>query len=277
MNPVKNKPLFLLAPAILALALPVSASSSGDSDPITFGIILTLAGLGLFASGFGQLRKRQLIENTPTSKIRSLAMGPAEVAGRSVPRTLFKSWLSSQDCMYCHVMVEEEHRSKNSTYWVKVFDKASTERFFIEDETGKVMVDPTGAELDLKQSYFEVSGFGKIFNQATTDFMSSNGVKEKALFNFMNRKMRVTEWVIQPGIPLYVLGVAGDNPEVEEGTAVEGYKDIMIQAQQGQKYMISDKSEKEVLKGLNWKFTLILGIILFAIGLLIVLWRLNVK
>lgn len=61
------------------------------------------------------------------------------------------------------------------------------------------------------------------------------------------------EYVIEPGDNLYILGTAGDNPYVEETTALKAVKDIMVQKGKLEKlYIISDKSEKEILKKYGW-------------------------
>lgn len=65
-------------------------------------------------------------------------------------------------------------------------------------------------------------------------------------------KLRYYELVVRPDDPLYVMGTAGDNPFVEEGTAQQGVEDIMIHKGDYEKaFYISDKQEREVVKKLH--------------------------
>ena len=75
--------------------------SSSDDD--LFGWSCAGLGLGLvsFWKGFQTLQKRRLIQNTPTSKVRSLAMGLCEVYGQALPykENILKSPFSGADCL----------------------------------------------------------------------------------------------------------------------------------------------------------------------------------
>jgi len=59
------------------------------SDGRVAGIMIVLFFLGLFISyiGFVKLRQKRQIENTPTSKIRSLAVGMVEIYGKATSIT----------------------------------------------------------------------------------------------------------------------------------------------------------------------------------------------
>ncbi|MDD5086676.1 MAG: hypothetical protein PHV16_02895, partial [Candidatus Nanoarchaeia archaeon] len=59
------------------------------------------AGVFLFWEGIKTLKHKRLIENIPTSKIRSLAMGLVEIYGEVVPayKEVLKSPFSNKDCV----------------------------------------------------------------------------------------------------------------------------------------------------------------------------------
>ena len=88
--------------------------------------VFSLFGLGfgtiLFFSGFKRYKEKKLIENTPTSKIRSIAMGRVEIAGKVLAdkNHLIKSPFSNNDCVYCKWTVEEYKRSGKNSSWVTV-------------------------------------------------------------------------------------------------------------------------------------------------------------
>jgi hypothetical protein len=218
----------------------------------------SLAGLGgglvLFVLGIVWFRRRMLIENTPTSKIRSLAMGLVEIYGKVVPaKQLLKGPFSGDDCVYYKYTIEEyRHQGKNSR-WVTVKQGEERTGFYLRDETGQVLVDPKGAGIEISKDYEFGSGSGKDPPAQVMQFLDTSGMKHEGFFGF-NKEMRFTEYHIAPGDSLYVMGTAGDNPFVEEGSAKEHVEDVMIQKGSFDKfYFISDKPEKEILSSLRWK------------------------
>ena len=63
--------------------------------------------------GFSRLKKYMLINNTPTSKIRSVAMGLVEIKGSVVAKDTLKTPFSNQDCIYYEYEVREYRRHLN--------------------------------------------------------------------------------------------------------------------------------------------------------------------
>src|SRR4030095_12586302 len=59
-----------------------------------------VSGPVLFARGFRTLRTQQLVRDTPTAKIRSMAMGLVEVNGTVVPRSTVIAPFSGKPCAY---------------------------------------------------------------------------------------------------------------------------------------------------------------------------------
>jgi hypothetical protein len=185
--------LFLLIPMVAAMALPLCAISDltllNRTDSV-FGLahelVVSGGGLFFFFFGFAQLRKKRLVENTPTSKIRSVAMGINEVTGFARERAPLKSPLSGASCVFYKFKMEKEvRRSKGGTYWQTVNEGCSANYFYIEDGTGKLLVDPLYAETMLLEDYENISGATGIFS---------------------GNRMRYTEWYIAPGDYVYILG-----------------------------------------------------------------------
>jgi hypothetical protein len=74
---------------------------------------------------------------------------------------------------------------------------------FIEDETGRLMIDPRGAQLDLPYEYDEaVSGIS--MSECARRFLRRHGLSDAS-------STTVTECVIKPGDPLFVLGTLAEN------------------------------------------------------------------
>jgi hypothetical protein len=52
---------------------------------LIIGLFVFLIGIALFTLGLYFYKKKQLIADTPTSKIRSIAMGLVEIFGQVIP------------------------------------------------------------------------------------------------------------------------------------------------------------------------------------------------
>lgn len=224
-----------------------------SNDPLIYSIIGAGAGVFLFINGFRWLRQKKLIENIPTSKIRSLAMGLVEIKGKVVKeKKILKSPFSNKDCVYWKYKIERWHQSKNGGHWVTVKHGDNKMKFHVKDDTAQVMVDPEGATLDIPPDFEKVSGVRKSMPAGVEKFCQSNNIKTKGLF--FKRKMRFREWYLEPSDEVYIMGTAGDNPHVEDSTGQKNVDDIMIQKGKNEKfYYISDKPEGSLLKTFKWK------------------------
>ncbi|MBN1280461.1 MAG: hypothetical protein JXA00_02310 [Candidatus Thermoplasmatota archaeon] len=204
-----------------------------------FSLIFVIVGCVIFAAGFYFFKQKRLIENIPTSKVRSLAMGLVEVNGTVVPveGKLLHSPLAQKDCVYYRYLVQRHETTRDSkghsqSRWVTVQDDRYSVPFYLQDDTGKVLVDPTKAMVDL-----------------VTDAQTQRG------------NMRYQEWCIEPQNTLYIMGTAGRNPGQTEASA-NHVENIMIQKGQHEKfYFISDSPEKKLLT----KFSLV-TYLLWVIG-----------
>lgn len=218
-------------------------------DQLQF-VIGFFVGLFLFYKGFGWMREKNIIQNIPTSKIRSIAMGLVEVFGSVVPgEKLLKSPLSDKECVYYKYIIQEYRNSGKNMHWITVAEGDRGARFYLKDDTGRVLVEPKGANIDIPSDFEFNSGWGRNPSSSIKKFL------EKQNLGFGGfRQRRYREYFIAPKDNLYIMGTAGDNPLVKEGTGKRNADDIMIQKGEYEKfYYISDKPEKGVLKSLKWK------------------------
>ena len=87
------------AAAIAGLANMVSHGRGSDG---AWGMAGACFGVYLFYRGFGLLKRKRLIEDTPTSKIRSASLGLVEVSGLAAgPRTMLAP-ITGRACYYYH-------------------------------------------------------------------------------------------------------------------------------------------------------------------------------
>ncbi len=225
-----------------------------DSRIVIYSLIGFIFGIYIFFKGFGWLKLKRLIENMPTSKIRSLAMGLVEIYGEVVPAQgrLLKSPLTGKDCVYYKYYIQEYRGSGKHRRWVTIKSDTNMAHFFIKDESGIVLIEPKNAQIDIPPDFNFQSGLGKDPPKIITGFLKANGLSFESLFG-MNKRMKFVECFIAPKDRLYVIGTAGDNPFVEEATASNNTADIMVQKGNSSIYYISDKPENEILKAFRWK------------------------
>lgn len=239
---------------------------------ITLDIVLLLIaliiGIIIYILAFHFLKIKHLIQNTPTSKIRSIAMGFAEVCGKVIPiekNGVFLSPFSNQNCVYYKYKIEEFRSTGKSSSWVTIKKDVRKNMFYIQDETGKILVDPIKANIDISKSNVYNSSLGKDPPYNVIRFLERENIRFEGILFGINKRMRYTEYIIRPNDTLYIMGTVEDNPFVQDASVVNGVEDMIIKKGKNVKlYIISDKMEKKILT----KYSL-LFIGLFLIGTMI--------
>lgn len=133
------------------LALWATKAETADFWMVT--AIPIVAAIPAFIGGFWYLRKARLMEDTPTSRIRSAAQGYVELdaIGRLIPGPEIVSPLTSLPCLWWTYRIERKVTTgsgKNRrTRWQTIAHHTSNCLFELDDDTGKVVVDPDGAKV----------------------------------------------------------------------------------------------------------------------------------
>jgi hypothetical protein len=222
---------------------------SQGEDPFEtflFAVLIYAGGLALFTWGFGRFRKLQLVRNTPTSKIRSMAMGNVEIKGEAKDKQkIFEAPFSKEECIYCKYKVEEYYEDDDGGDWrTKLSDENRTE-FGIEDGTGEAIIRPEGADFRLPADNTYTVRDHEEPPEKIKEFLRNNeevDLQEGGWFS-VERDRRYKEWYITPGEELYIYGYSDTdkegNPIIKEGKAPM--------------FMVSDKSEEEIRD--NWSTT----------------------
>lgn len=171
------------------------------------------SGLYLFIQGFRLLQRRQLILNTPFSRIRSASMGVVELSGLAVGPYTVTAPVTSRPCYFYRTLVWEWKQSGKNKSWVKVAAECSHVPFFLDDNTGQVMIDPRGADLDLHRDFQQefCDSFFTTKEEVPPNvhsFLARHGV-------MTNNKIKVEEFCIKPKNALFVLGTLDENPGLE--------------------------------------------------------------
>lgn len=142
------------------------------------------------AAHYWRLKRR--IENTPTSKARSAAMGMIEVHGRAKRLYALVSPISQQPCVY-YCLKKYRRASRDKQWQLSRITTSGTVPFIIEDNTGKIQIDPQGAKLSPKTTHEGSPGQSNILFSSTIDDDPNEKWKEE---------------VIHEGSILYILGFA---------------------------------------------------------------------
>ena len=91
------------------------------------------------------LRMKRQIENTPTSKVRSVAMGMVEVKGRAIRRYALISPMANTPCVFYRLT--KYRRDKNNQWRVSSVSSSDNVPFFLEDDTGRIEINPAGCRI----------------------------------------------------------------------------------------------------------------------------------
>ena len=224
-----------------------------------------------FCYGWKALKLKRIIEEIPTSKIRSLALGLVEVKSAIVAPQTIESPIRKKKCIYYHTTVEELRSSGKSSHWVTIKNLKIQIPFYVKDETGQVKVFPKDADIKIKE---DLSFQTRWTNQIPGDvqaFCNEYRINTRAILG--KRPLRFKESFLEPGDFVYVLGTAKDNPAVKE--FIDNPDNILIEKSQDTPYfVISDYSERKLLHSLSWQCNLAIfgGPVLFLVSLAYILW-----
>ncbi len=214
-------------PVVLPLAAGMAASgfAAFHGHPSGFGAGLALAGLLSGVHAFELVSRRRRIENVPTSRIRSAAIGMAEVRGKAKALTPLRTPFSSMPCVYYEYRIVTNDRPDPAVIsWQGLWGEARSREeaairtghsghipFLIEDETGAIEVDPAGAVVEVRSE------------QSLTRVPFAGGMVPAGT------QVMAWEKYIPEGYTVYVLGeVKQESIEaiVERGNLVERIREL---------------------------------------------------
>ncbi len=134
----------------------ISAAPASDFWFWTVGALLLA--LAAFYFIFHGLMRARIIEDTPTSKIRSAAQGYVELigTGKLMDGPPIIGPLTGRHCTWYDYKIERQEtyyvKGHRRTRWKTVESGTSQELFLVEDETGPCIIDPEGAEVTSSHS-----------------------------------------------------------------------------------------------------------------------------
>ncbi len=249
-------------------AILVQSSNDGDSGAALF--VGFLIGLYLVYDGFGKWKTKRLIQDTPTEKVRSMAVGRTELAGvaRSDGETI-EAPFTDEECLYVDWEIEEWRKDPDEAdhEWQTIASGTRTVPFDLDDGTGEVLVraregNATFEISDENQTRFttdrsesppaEVREFierhdrnddgTSVFGDASDglgDLIDGDAI------GYSNRRRRYTQRVLPDESEVYVLGSAV--PRETGGGMETGQADLLeMTRDELDKFLVSDRTEEEL-------------------------------
>ncbi|MBK9990279.1 MAG: LemA family protein [Verrucomicrobia bacterium] len=199
-------------------------------------------------------RRLRFLADTPTSKAKGVFIGQVELAGTAKLEPPRRSFLAEVDCVWFSYTIHEEwERLVTETYtdkdgktktrqvlksgWTEVGSGGEAPAFYVEDDTGAVLVQPDGAEIEAPTVFSETvtRGDALYFQKC-----SHSGIADST------GRRRFQEQAIPLKAELFVTGYARERPDV---VAPE------IAADSAQElYLISCNGEARVQRSYRKKF-----------------------
>jgi hypothetical protein len=238
MSAVEGLALWSIDPKVIAIGVMV-----------LMGISVSWISLAAFFGSFVRLRNSKIVANTRVRPIRSVDRGVVSIRGKAQSYQPAVSPFSQTRCCFYRAAIEEwQPESKDfsgkvtKAGWTQVRDDADGPRFFLVDDTGKVLVDAHNRPDD-PAFYANVFDLPEYFNKVVrSDFPGLNEYMykrkledlasiDKLLHTHFRRRAanrlapspteadpqyQLTEWLVLPGQEYRVIGTCVENPDSQD-------------------------------------------------------------
>ncbi|MGP0564587.1 MULTISPECIES: GIDE domain-containing protein [unclassified Nitrospina] len=217
-----------------------------ELEIIFLSLVGAVAGIFLFWTGFRELKAKRIIQNTPTSKINTGAVGTnVEVKGRVIAEKdkMVRAPISGKPCALYHIEIQKWKRDRRSGFnrnrslinlgerrgwqrgrWVTIAKYFSDDGFYIDDDSGaNAMVLVEGATVNRNGGTSDYECSSNEFSTMDPELYQSLDQNKKKIRSFklkdsawlLSTDYRFREWCFAPGEQVYVLGHAGSNLKVK--------------------------------------------------------------
>lgn len=202
--------------------------SNSDGNLIMGAAVGAVMGVVWFIKGFKELQIKRTIQNIPTSKINTGAVGTdVEIKGNIIAEKekLVTAPISGQLCAIYHIEIQIEQRRKNSTRWITIDQLYSHDGFYVDDESGATaLVLVEGARVNHKKKtndyYFNSSEMDSIPDPLRESLTLNQHKLKKFKFRktswLFSARYRILEWHFIPNEEIYVLGHAESGLRLEK-------------------------------------------------------------
>lgn len=305
-------PLESVATGLLDGASWLLQSDSGDDEGDLFFMVLFgfAAGLYLIYDGFDTWQLGRLVQDTPTSKVRSMPVGRVELEGTARKREgSVTPPLTDEECVYVNWKAEKREKytddDGNTRYrWETIASGTENFPFDLEDDTGKVRIrtDRDDPEFDIRQGDHDwqqtygqgesaptavrrfVRGDGDPTGVTVPDDGNDGGLLDRAVDVVTSdaadslaataNKRRYSETVLPIDSHVYVLGGAEPRENAEMESTQADLLEVREDPGSGE-FLISDTKEEQLQDAYSkWGPLKSLGGLALSAGcLFILLWK----
>ena len=198
-----------------------------NASLLVFPLITKLTGMACFSaaagiyflfSGLGTTLRRRSVKESPAADIRSARPGRIAVSGIAAgPYTLFGP-LTGKDCYLYQTTVFQAEGNGRDPAWQKVAEETLHLPFFVEDSTGRLLIEPLGSELDLHEAF---AGEYNVRLSARSTGNRDQDIPPRVTAFLLRHGIaaglptRVQERMIEPSTPVFVAGTLMENPGVQ--------------------------------------------------------------
>lgn len=199
------------------------------------------------------VKRRRFVDDTPTSKTTGVFIGMVELVGHTVCDEPLISTLAETACVHYQWSISEEWekqvretytdsegktrtRTRTESGWDAIASGGRTISFYLEDDHGRILVHPEGADLHTETVFSETCtpGDAVYFAKGPRDAIP-----------FSTHRRRFHEEAIAVNAPLYVIGQARERADT---VAAE-----IAASKEASLFMISVRGEKRVRSSLGWR------------------------
>ncbi len=175
-------------------------------------VILVLLAVAGFIGAYYFFIRQRIIEDTPTSKIRSAAQGYVELAGHGglLEGPPIIAPLTTTPCTWYSYKVEEHRSSGKNSHWKTIAKGQSDDLFLIIDDTGQCVIDPEGASVTTaaKDVWYGTT------SQPRRGLKTGTGLFSKGRYRYTEKRLHIKESLYAIGL-FKTVGGAGDVFDVD--------------------------------------------------------------
>lgn len=234
-------------------------------------------GISLLGSAISKFLLVQKIKNLPTSKVSSIAVGLVELFGTGKCKNETKTPISKTNCLYWKVTCEKYSELGDS--WKLIFTDSSSNNFYLQDKTGKILIDPTDAEINIPLvNHYQ----GHIYSDGK--FIPAKKFKDGPIVPYINSvqynkkkgplsgaDFRLKECYIMEGDPLFIIGNA---QPLDSASNIDTPQNLIVKKGMFDPTMFITTSNENIILRTTQNLIyqdLVLGIILSSISLYVLL------
>jgi len=189
-------------------------------DGLIFPVIGIFGGLYLFYTGYRDLKSKRTIQDIPTSKISTGAIGTnVEIKGEILveDEQLISGPISNKPCAFYSLEIQKLVKTKNSSHWKTIDSFFSDKGFYVDDKSGALaLVVVKGARIKINGSTDKFQMSSNNFDEMPINLRKELDLHAKELKTFksedtswlFSKQYRFLEWRFSQGEQIYILGYA---------------------------------------------------------------------